>query len=71
MACGRYRWPSSRTPGSTFTQRLLSSSWGDVPGCDEGPPDYTEADDETIAAGFPQWKSTFEPVHAVFLDSFR
>jgi hypothetical protein len=42
---------------------------GDVPGCDEAPPDYTEADDETIAAGFPQWRSTFEPVHAVFLDS--
>jgi hypothetical protein len=41
---------------------------GNVPGCDEAPPDYTEADDATIRAGLPSWSSTFEPVHAVFLD---
>ena len=41
---------------------------GDVAGCDEAPPDYTEADDETIRAGLPNWSSTFAPVHAVFLD---
>ena len=39
-----------------------------VPGCDEAPPNYTEADDATIRAGLPSWTSTFEPVHAVFLD---
>lgn len=41
---------------------------GDVPGCDEAPPDYTDADDETIRGGIQSWTSTFEPVHAVFLD---
>jgi hypothetical protein len=40
---------------------------GNVPGCDEAPPNYTEADDATIRAGLPSWSSTFEPVHAVFL----
>jgi hypothetical protein len=41
---------------------------GNVPGCDEAPPNYTEADDATIRAGLPSWTSTFEPIHAVFLD---
>jgi hypothetical protein len=41
---------------------------GNVPGCDEAPPNYTEADDATIRAGLPSWTSTFESVHAVFLD---
>jgi hypothetical protein len=40
---------------------------GNVPGCDEAPPNYTEADDATIRAGLPSWSSTFEPIHAVFL----
>jgi hypothetical protein len=40
---------------------------GNVPGCDEAPPNYTEKDDATIRAGLPGWTSTFEPVHAVFL----
>jgi hypothetical protein len=39
---------------------------GDVPGCDEAPPNYTETDEPTIRAGVPSWTSTFEPVHAVF-----
>lgn len=41
---------------------------GDVPGCDGPPPDYTDADDETVRAGIASWESTFEPVHATFLD---
>ncbi|HEY2668291.1 MAG TPA: hypothetical protein VGK51_15785 [Actinomycetota bacterium] len=41
---------------------------GNVPGGDQAPPDYTEADDATIRAGVPSWISEFEPVHAVFLD---
>ncbi len=40
---------------------------GDVPGCDEAPPDYGE-DDDTIRAGLAHWRSTFDPVHAAFLD---
>jgi hypothetical protein len=41
---------------------------GNVPGGDEAPPNYMEADDATIRAGLQSWTSTFEPVHAVFLD---
>lgn len=41
---------------------------GDVPGCDGAPPDFTEADDETVRNGIASWKSAFEPIHATFLD---
>jgi len=41
---------------------------GNVPGGDDAPPDFGEADDEAIRAGLPGWQSIFEPVHAVFLD---
>jgi hypothetical protein len=44
---------------------------GDVPGCDEAPPDFGEDDDATIRAGLAGWESEFEPMSAVFLDPKR
>jgi hypothetical protein len=41
---------------------------GDVPGCDEAPPDFEAATDAEVRAGLAQWSSAFEPVHASFLE---
>ncbi len=41
---------------------------GDVPDIGAAPPDYG-GDESTIRAGLAGWRSTFKPVHAVFLDS--
>jgi hypothetical protein len=38
---------------------------GDVPGCDNAPPDYTEDDDATIRAGTADWQSSFTPVYSL------
>jgi len=42
-------------------------SVGDVPGCDDAPPNFLTASDEEVRAGMQGWDSTFEPVHASFL----
>jgi hypothetical protein len=38
---------------------------GDVPGCDDASPDYTEDDDATIRAGMADWQSSFTPVYSL------
>lgn len=37
---------------------------GNVPGCDDAPPDYLDDDDATIRAGLASWLSEFEPAYA-------
>jgi hypothetical protein len=39
---------------------------GDVPGCDEAPPDFGEATDAEVNAGLAWWDSRFDPIHASF-----
>ena len=41
---------------------------GDVPGCDDAPPDFLDATDEELRTGLAGWSSEFDPVHASFLD---
>jgi hypothetical protein len=41
---------------------------GDIPGLPEAPPDFTEDDDATVAAGMPAWSSPFHPSWATFID---
>lgn len=41
---------------------------GDVPGCDDAPPNFLKASREEVRAGLQGWASTFAPVHASFLD---
>lgn len=41
---------------------------GDVPGCDDAPPDFLDATDEELRTGLAGWSSEFKPVHASFLD---
>ncbi|WP_153346372.1 hypothetical protein [Nocardia aurantia] len=38
---------------------------GDVPGCDDAPPDFTEDDDRTIRAGLANWQSRFMPAYSI------
>jgi hypothetical protein len=39
---------------------------GDVPGGDDPPPDYAEADEEEVRIRTASWSSEFVPVYAVF-----
>jgi hypothetical protein len=41
---------------------------GDIPGLPEAPPDFTEDDEETVAAGMPAWNAPFHPIWATFID---
>jgi hypothetical protein len=41
---------------------------GDVPGCDEAPPNLLTASDADVRAGLQSWDSTFVPVHASLMD---
>jgi hypothetical protein len=41
---------------------------GDVPGCDEAPPDYGVADDETLRSRLAGWHSEFTPAYGVFFE---
>lgn len=41
---------------------------GDVPGCDDPPPDFLTASDDELRAGLQGWTSEFEPFHASLLD---
>lgn len=41
---------------------------GDVPGCDEPPPNFLTASDNEVRAQLQGWNSEFSPVHASFLD---
>jgi hypothetical protein len=67
MGCGHSRSGSFQVAASNLEADSSEFFVGNVPGCGEAPPDYTEGDDATIRGGLPIWTSTFEPVHAVFL----
>jgi len=41
---------------------------GDVPGCDDAPPDFVSASDAEVRSGLAQWSSEFELVHASFVE---
>lgn len=41
---------------------------GDVPGCDEAPPNFLTATDHEIRTELQGWNSTFSPIHGSFLD---
>ncbi|WP_163275055.1 hypothetical protein [Cellulomonas iranensis] len=41
---------------------------GDVPGCDDPPPNFLTASEGELRAGLQGWASEFEPVHASFLN---
>lgn len=41
---------------------------GDVPGCDDAPPNFITASDEDLRVGIQRWESEFLPVHASFLE---
>jgi hypothetical protein len=59
-------WPA---PGTQLTLIAESAAFlaGDVPGLDQIP-DYGEDDEPTIRAELANWRSSFTPAHAVFLD---
>lgn len=42
---------------------------GDVPGCDDAPPDFTTSTDQEIFEGLADWSSEFEPIYASFYPS--
>lgn len=56
----------------TATLRVAGTSGeffvGDVPGCDDAPPDFLAASDEEVRAGLQSWASIFNPIHASFSD---
>ncbi|MEU6155675.1 hypothetical protein ABZ816_37390 [Actinosynnema sp. NPDC047251] len=55
--------------GELFVSGVSAEFWvGDVPGCDEAPPDFCTDPEATIRAALASWNSPFEPVHARFLD---
>jgi hypothetical protein len=41
---------------------------GDIPNLPETPPDFSEGDAETVAAGMPSWDASFHPMWATFID---
>jgi hypothetical protein len=57
-------WPEGRLELSAEKAGFFV---GDVAGIGEAPPDYG-GEESMIQAGLAGWRSTFTPVHAVFLD---
>jgi hypothetical protein len=67
---GVWSFTLSFAPSARLEVQATSAEFfvGDVPGCDNPQPNFATEDDETIRNGLAGWESSFDPVHAVFLD---
>lgn len=67
---GRLSLTADVSPGGLLEVVGLAGEFyvGDVPGCDEAPPNFESATDAEVRSGLANWSSEFEPIHASFLE---